>query len=356
VEEELQQAMLSNLDINSTQHDNISDLVGNIIKKAIKLNVSDIHFNIIDNDKVAIKFRVDSILHNVSMLRTCHYYQLLTHIKVLSNLDITKHKTPQDGTFKVGKNYCRINICPTMLGSRTVIRIIKELKIKTIENIGFTPAQAKLVKLKLKRKSGMILTVGPTGSGKTVTLYHLLAHLQKQNLNILTVCDPVEIELPEIHQTSLEHKLNLDYPTILKAFLRQDPDIIMIGEIRDAETLSIAIQAATTGHLVLSSIHTLDVLSAISRLNNLGVKTDTIYEIVTLVIGQRLIRKRCTKCTEYCENCISGYSGQTAIYETLDLTKKNFSVSPSLDDIANNLVKEGITDIKEVNRVMGSKV
>lgn len=340
-------------ELKSTTSDKMSDIAANIIQTAIDLNVSDIHFNLTHENKVVVKFRIDSILHSVTQLKLDIYNQLLTHIKVLANLDITQHKLPQDGMFSIKSTSCRINICPTILGPRAVIRIIRELKKISIKEMGFTDYQTKIVLNNLDKKSGLILVAGPTGSGKTVTLYHLLSHLMQYDLNILTVCDPVEVKLNNLSQTSLEHKLNLDYPTILKAFLRQDPDVIMIGEIRDEKTLKIAIQAATTGHLVLSSIHTKNALSASERLEKLGLDKASIAENVSLIIAQRLLRKLCLACKSTCNKCIAGYRGQIAIYELLDLKQDPNFVHPTLIDTANSLIDQGITNEKEVTRVLG---
>ncbi len=342
------------LELKSIKSDKMSDIAANIIHTAIDLNVSDIHFNLTHDNKVIVKFRIDSILHSITQLKLDVYNQLLTHIKVLANLDITQHKLPQDGMFSIKNTSCRINICPTILGPRAVIRIISELKKISIKEMGFTDYQTKTVINNLDKKSGLILVAGPTGSGKTVTLYNLLSHLMQHDLNILTVCDPVEVKLNNLSQTSLEHKLNLDYPTILKAFLRQDPDVIMIGEVRDEKTLKIAIQAATTGHLVLSSIHTKNALSALERLEKLGIDKSSIQENVSLIIAQRLVRKLCSVCSSSCNKCITGYRGQIAIYELLDLKQDTNFIHPTLTDIANSLIEKGITNQKEAARVFGS--
>ena len=194
-------------------------------------------------------------------------------------------------------------------------------------------------------------------------MYNLLAHLRQNNLNILTVCDPVEIYLDGISQTSVENQINLDYPTVLKAFLRQDPDIIMIGEIRDKSTLKIALQAATTGHLVLSSVHTENAKTTLARLTSLGADKIEVKDNISLIIAQRLVRKICKICHRKtnCNHCTNGYKGVVPIYEILELEELDFSsnwqqqlsLKPKLRDIAERLIAKKITDIAEIKRVLG---
>ncbi|MEE3003684.1 MAG: GspE/PulE family protein [Pseudomonadota bacterium] len=354
-------------ELKNISHENVRSFLHKVITTASFEKVSDIHFIPQSEKKIKLKFRLDSVMCDITVITSKIYEQLISHIKVLANLDITIHYSPQDGCFTLkhsGRDIsCRINICPTINGPRAVIRIINEIKELPIENLGFDIEQARIVKKHLKKKQGLILIVGPTGCGKTVTMYNLLAHLRKNNLNILTVCDPVEIYLDGISQTSVENQINLNYPTVLKAFLRQDPDIIMIGEIRDRSTLKIAMQAATTGHFVLSSIHTENTKTSLARLSSLGGDKNEIKDNISLIIAQRLIRKICNICYRKmnCCHCSDGYKGVVAIYEILELEKldssrnwqQQFSPKPKLRDIADRLIAKKITDIEEIKRVFG---
>ena len=346
----------------------IRDLMQTIINAAIELAASDIHLCPQQNNSVSIKFRIDGIIHALTVIEQSLYLQLIVHIKVLANLDITITNKPQDGSFiiaKPKKTNCRVNLCPTIFGQRAVIRLIKEIQGLDLAKLGLLSDQIEILINTLKRKQGLILTVGPTGSGKTVTLYSLLAHLKKSGLNIMTACDPVEIHLADISQTAVKTEINLDYPEILRTFLRQDPDVIMIGEIRDEKTLKIAIQAATTGHLVLSSIHTSNAPSAINRLCYLGLDTKIIKSSINLILAQRLVRKTCKSCSQKqpdCKFCLDGYHGVIGIYELLELSKhklnnetiENIKATPQLSDIASHLISNNITNHEEITRVLGT--
>ena len=279
----------------------------------------------------------------------------------MAQLNITERRLPQDGRIqwpRQAKIDIRISTCPMLYGEKIVLRILDVNKIDLdISSLGFTAEQEIIFRQALANPQGLIFVTGPTGSGKTITLYAALQHLNSIEKNISSIEDPVEIELAGINQIHVNPKIGLEFSTALRAFLRQDPDIIMIGEIRDAETATIAIQAAQTGHLVLATLHTNSAAEAHSRLQAMGIKEDYLTSALTLVVAQRLVRKLCVHCKKSqpepkavgCEYCHQGYNGRIGVFECLSVNKNEWM---SLWEAGLEKIKQGITDHDEINRTL----
>lgn len=381
----------------------IVKFVNKILLEAIKKGASDIHFEPYERE-YRIRYRQDGILHEVATPPASLASRITARIKVMSSLDISERRVPQDGGFKlkISKNRSidfRVSTCPTAGGEKVVMRVLDPSSAKLgIEALGFSPLQKALFVKAIERPQGMILVTGPTGSGKTVSLYTALNLLNTSEVNISTAEDPVEIKVPGINQVNINPKAGLTFSGALRSFLRQDPDIIMVGEIRDFETAEIAVKAAQTGHLVLSTLHTNSAAETLNRLVNMGIPTFNIASSVTLIIAQRLARKLCDHCKSLrddfttqgllelgfsntdiegirlyksigCEQCTNGYKGRVGLFEVLPMTKELgqliMSGGNSLDILKmaeeggmltiyqSGLVKakEGVTTIEEVNRV-----
>lgn len=327
-------------------------LLNSLISHAIRAGASDIHIEPMDKD-LRIRFRVDGVLQEVMRSPKSAHSSITTRIKIMSALDIAEKRLPQDGRVEMNVDDrpvdLRISILPTVYGEKTVIRILGLGKNITYTRsmIGFTEKNMALFDKIVKSPHGIILVSGPTGSGKSTTLYTVLTELNEITSNIITVEDPVEYKLAGINQVQVNMKAGLTFASGLRSILRQDPDIIMIGEIRDAETAEIAIRAAITGHLVLSTIHTNDAPSSIARLIDMGIQPYLVSTSVVGIVAQRLVRKICTKCKqEYtpdhselmmlklreprklyrgagCPTCnFTGYSGRTAIHEVIPVSKE----------------------------------
>lgn len=355
--------------------------VNQIIDDAIKQSVSDIHIEPFATT-CRIRYRCDGLLYEKMSLTNEFTMRIIMRLKVMAKLDITEHRFPQDGRFQYQSTDIRINSCPTLFGEKIVLRLLNTNKqCLHIHSLGFSDTQIKLYIEKISQPHGMIIVTGPTSSGKTLTLYSALNHLNQIEKNITTIEDPIEIQLSGINQMSTQSKISLDFVTLLRAILRQDPDIIMIGEIRDPETAAISIQAASTGHLVLCSLHTNSAAETIPRLISLGISPLHIASSVSLIIAQRLIRKLCPHCkqpnpdqTTYsavgCQSCLNGYDGRTGIFELMPINKKmneciltgantNSIKNVMLEDGHNLLyqsayakVLAGITSLDEINRIL----
>jgi len=312
---------------------------------AYSKNATDIHIEP-HQDKTLIRFRVDGSLFAFKQLHATHHDHLSAHIKVLANLDIAEKRLPQDGrlSFYLKRDSthldCRIATVPTIYGEKIVVRLLTNTnQTLHIDHLQFDPWQLQQVKNALLSAQGLILITGPTGSGKTSTLYSCLTYLNNSTRNISTVEDPPEIRLAGINQISLNEKAGFYFPKALRALLRQDPDVIMIGEIRDFETAQIALQAAQTGHLVLASVHTNNSVATISRLHHLGCEKDVLANSLLLITAQRLVRKICQHCLlasqpcNYCSNV--GYIGRMAIHEVMPF---DFTIRQLIQD-SNHLYK-----------------
>ena len=323
----------------------VKELVEKILIKAVEMHASDIHFEPKESGLV-IRFRIDGILFEQAFATEGYEDQVLTRLKVMANLDIAEHRLPQDGrmtlSFKEDTIDFRISVIPIQEGRRIVLRILSSKTLQSLSELGMSQKMQDDFHRLLHKPEGIFLVTGPTGSGKTTTLYAGLEQLDSASQNIMTVEDPIEYHLEGISQMAVRPNIGLTFAQGLRHLLRQDPDVMMIGEIRDAETAKIAIQSALTGHLVLSTLHTNDAPSAITRLVDMGVESYLLSSCIAGVLAQRLVRKICTKCKksyepteqelkdlaladieylykgEGCTDCHgSGYSGRLAIFELL---------------------------------------
>jgi len=330
-----------------------------IMGEAIDMGASDIHIEAFRNTSL-IRFRVDGILKRMEKFTKFlhnNYNAVVTRVKIISKLDIAERRIPQDGasTFKKGDKEVdlRISILPTKNNERIVMRILnKDAGDKKLSELGFETSDLNKLTKAVSSPQGMVLVTGPTGSGKTTTLYSILKHINKPSMNILTAEDPVEYELEGVGQVHVREDIGYTFASALRSFLRQDPEVILVGEIRDKETVDIALKASLTGHLVFSTIHTNDAPSTITRLQNMGTPNYLIAAALTLIMAQRLARKTCTECKVIDENITpkllnsigflpeqsarakiykgkgcnqcnqSGYKGRMGIYEILEVTKE----------------------------------
>ncbi len=353
-------------DLLDDTHENASvvKLLNLIISEAIQQGSSDIHFEPFENS-LRVRYRIDGVLHNRHSPGVEYQSQLMTRIKVMSKLDIAERRLPQDGRIKLkmGRREIdfRVSTVPVVGGERIVLRILdKGNVVLGLDKIGMPPKVYEDFKNLISLPEGIVLVTGPTGSGKTTTLYSAICDLYNEEINIMTIEDPVEYNLKGIAQIGVRPKINLDFATGLRHILRQDPDVIMIGEIRDVETAEIAIQAALTGHLVLSTLHTNDAPSAITRLVDMGIEPYLLSSCVVGVLAQRLVRKICPQCKQAyhptekelqnlginfemlkdgvlyhgtgCANCYGyGYKGRHGIYELMNVNheiQKQIVTSP----------------------------
>lgn len=325
-----------------------NNVLDEIIAEAIDFKSSDIHFEIYE-EFTRIRYRIDGVLVEKKQLKLDVYAEVINMIKIQSNLDITEKRLPQDGKTKIIEHDIRVSVIPTQFGEKVVMRILgKSANSLDIKVLGFSELELKNYLEAVSKNKGIILISGPTGSGKTTTLYATLKLLNKPEKNIMTIEDPIEYILEGINQTQLNESIGLGFTQALRSFLRQDPDIIMLGEIRDKKTSEMAIRAALTGHLVLSTIHTNSALGTISRLVDMGIPSFLISETINITLAQRLVRKLCSKCkkevtynsTDFpktyqlpvtiekyyqsvgCADChYSGYKGRIAIYEMIVIDK-----------------------------------
>ncbi|OGT44011.1 MAG: hypothetical protein A3F13_04620 [Gammaproteobacteria bacterium RIFCSPHIGHO2_12_FULL_40_19] len=416
--ENIGESALANLDITAYEEPaetlltiNLEDkpivsYVNQLMLEAIKIRASDIHFEPFDRF-FRIRYRIDGILHEASRSPAQTGGPLVARLKVLANLDIAEHRVPQDGRFKITLSRdkvidFRISTCPTIYGEKVVLRILDPDAIPLdISSLGMEDFQRDLYLKAIYEPQGIILVTGPTGSGKTVTLYTALKLLNSIQKNICTVEDPIEIYMSGVNQVHMNAKSGLTFAKAMRAFLRQDPDIIMVGEIRDLETADIATKAAQTGHLVLSTLHTNNAPMTLIRLSNIGLETYNIASTLSLIVAQRLLRKLCKHCkrpvkipadilmqqgfsekdteaTIYapgittCGKCTNGYKGRAGIFELLpisstmrelilrgadtaqitELAKKEGFMT--LRQAGINKIKMGITSLEELNRVIST--
>ncbi len=328
-------------------------LVDQVIKNAIQLAASDIHIEP-SASSYRVRYRRDGILHEVRQISADCAMRFITRLKVIAKLDIAERRLPQDGRFQLYDVDIRINTCPTLFGEKVVLRLLNANKISlNIANLGFSPEQEIMFLKNINRPQGMVLVTGPTGSGKTVTLYSALNYLNSIEKNISTAEDPIEIQLSGINQININTKIGLEFSTVLRTLLRQDPDVIMLGEIRDEETAKIAIQAAQTGHLVLATLHTNSAVEALTRFQAMGITPHEIITSISLIVSQRLLRKLCLHCKQIedkgCQHCLKGYWGRTGIYEFFPMTEKigEFVLLKNIAGIRQQLREEGLATLYE---------
>jgi type II secretory ATPase GspE/PulE/Tfp pilus assembly ATPase PilB-like protein len=323
----------------------VPTLLDEIIRQAVELQASDIHLEPRE-EYLRLRYRVDGLLQDGPPIHKSKQAALISRVKVLVNLDIAESRLPQDGrtNLKIGKNTLdmRVSTIPTLHGEKVVLRLLNRSHAHlSLEELGMEKDDLGLYRKMILKRNGLILVTGPTGSGKTTTLYATLSSLNSKEVNIVTIEDPVEYQLPGINQIQVNPKAGLSFARGLRSILRQDPDIIMVGEIRDLETAKIAIQSAMTGHLVFSTLHTNDAPSAVIRLVDMGIERYLVEASVIGVVAQRLARKIAPK----------GYQGRTGIYEIMP------GVSPrkGIKNLADNgklKVNQGITTPEEVARVI----
>lgn len=314
--------------------------VDEMINDAIELQASDIHIEPTKTE-IKIKFRCLGLLTYYKVIPGHLGAQLVTRLKVLAGLNIAESRLPQDGRISIDEKriYIRISSCPCLHGEKLVLRLLYfQQKTYTLDSLGLTHQQLQVLYQHLDLPSGLILVCGPTGCGKTSTLYAALNYIHTRNKNVVTIEDPIEIDLPEVTQINVNTQLHFDFACALRTVLRQDPDIIMIGEIRDRETARIAIQAVQTGHLVLASLHANHTLEVLHRLSNLGLNEKDILPSLNLIIAQRLIRTVCKYCEQWkkdallqtCDFCINGYIGRLGIFEMRQRYKSCFTENVSM--------------------------
>ncbi|MCC8373078.1 MULTISPECIES: type II secretion system protein GspE [Photorhabdus] len=386
-------------DINTDENDApVIQLINQTLLTAIQRRASDIHFEPFQQG-YRIRIRVDGALHLLSSPSHQMNASIAARLKIMAKLNIAEKRLPQDGQFDwsdTRHNYAiRMATLPTIHGEKVVLRILNTMQQLSLDQLGIPDPLLNQLRQKLALPQGMILVTGPTGSGKTVTLYSCLQYLDQNKKNICSVEDPVEIPLNGINQTQTNSKIELNFAKVLRALLRQDPDVIMVGEIRDGETAEISVKAAQTGHLVLSTLHTNSTIDTLSRLQNLGISGYMAASCIKLIIAQRLVRKLCLHCRKQqteetiiniennslfikqwlavgCEHCFSGYYGRTAIYEFLEITydiqqilseqnPKNVQktiMAQRKDTLLSSgilLVEQGITTLEEIYQVTGQE-
>ncbi len=408
---------MANLDVAAGDEDGSSDtgidakgddtpvvkFVNKVLVDAIRKGASDIHFEPYEDD-YRVRLRIDGLLKMVARAPVKLNQRIAARLKVMAQLDIAEKRVPQDGRIKLNLSKSkqidfRVSTLPTLFGEKVVLRILDGSAAKLgIDKLGYEPEQQKLFLDAIHKPYGMVLVTGPTGSGKTVSLYTALGILNDETRNISTAEDPVEIRLPGVNQVQQNNKRGMTFAAALRSFLRQDPDIIMVGEIRDLETAEIAIKAAQTGHMVLSTLHTNDAPQTIARLMNMGIAPYNITSSVTLVIAQRLARRLCGRCkrrTELpghallaegftqaqidkgidlyeavgCDDCTEGYKGRTGLYQVMPMSDEIASIvlaggnalqiaevaqAAGVNDLRQSALlkaSNGITSLAEINRV-----
>jgi len=334
-----------------------------IAVNALESRASDIHIEA-GSQATLVRIRVDGLLQVQAQFEIQLHERLITRIKILARLDIAEKRLPQDGRLLIGPDFsrpnvdCRVSILPTLYGEKAVVRILPNcIHDLAIEQVGLLPEQLAIFQDALNEVNGLILVTGPTGSGKTRTLYSCLRTLNQSHRNLCSIEDPIEIRLPGVNQVAYHPRSGLDFPTIIRALLRQDPDVIMIGEIRDSATAQLAIQAAQTGHLVLSTLHTRNARGALTRLKSLGLDQESLESCLRSVSSQRLVRKICQQClnqsieeASQCRVCKgTGHHGRIGVHEVLSATHLfNSSLTyPSMYEAGLQYVKAGL--IQEVD-------
>ncbi|KKN47618.1 hypothetical protein LCGC14_0661240, partial [marine sediment metagenome] len=358
--------------------------INGILTHAIKSGASDIHFEPYEK-KYRVRIRIDGILQEAQAAPVNLGGRIAARLKVLSRLNIAERRVPQDGRMRLKLSNTktidfRVNTCPTLFGEKIVLRILDPTSAQLgIDALGYEPDQKKIFMETMHQPYGMVLVTGPTGSGKTVSLYTALNILNTDDRNISTAEDPAEISLAGINQVNINPAVGLTFSSALKAFLRQDPDIIMVGEIRDLETAEISIKAAQTGHMVFSTLHTNDAPQTLTRLANMGVPAFNIASAVSLIIAQRLGRRLCSKCKKSedipaealleegftqaqidkgmtifkavgCESCTLGYKGRVGIYQVMPISEEMGRIimeGGNAMTLADQAEKEGIDDLRK---------
>jgi general secretion pathway protein E len=367
----------------------IIKLVNTILFQALKMRASDVHFHPYP-DRMQVRFRIDGILYDMDPIPRKALDAIISRVKVMGKMDIAERRLPQDGraTIKIGDGEVdvRISSVPTSQGERIVMRLLdKTTKVFHLDEIGLAPRNLEMMREYSNYSHGIILVTGPTGSGKTTTLYAAMAEVDTTEKNVLTIEDPVEYSLPGVSQVQVNAKKGLTFAAGLRSFLRQDPDVMMVGEIRDLETAEVAIRAALTGHLVFSTVHTNDAPSTIQRMVDQGVEPYLVSSSLVLVIAQRLVRTICKHCHAYgpitpeeeaklrkvgidpaqlggrvargkgCDECFqSGYAGRTAIYEFMPVDENlrtQIMNGATASQMKRSAVERGMITLREDGRL-----
>lgn len=375
---------------NLQQATSIPDAVDSVLSRAICLSASDIHLEP-SQDNTHVRYRVDGQLQSVAEIPTTSSREFISRLKVICNMDIAEKRRPQDGRFHFtgqGRNVdVRVSTIPTEFGEKMVLRLLDQEDFALdLAQIGMDECEQGALSEAVGRTQGMVLVTGPTGSGKTTTLYSCLQRIRDPRLNIMTIEDPIEYRLEGINQSQVKPDIGYDFAKALRAFLRQDPNVIMVGEIRDAETAQIALRAAMTGHLVLSSVHTNDAATTVTRLLDLGAEPYLVASSLSLIVAQRLVRRLCTECRQPVDSCSertskavgcptcneTGYRGRVGVFEVLPVDpaiqemiharapaerirdKARASGMRLLSDAGRGKWLEGLTTLEEVEREIGS--
>jgi type II secretory ATPase GspE/PulE/Tfp pilus assembly ATPase PilB-like protein len=323
----------------------VVQLVDHVLDQAVTQGASDIHIEH-RGDRVAVRFRIDGMLRSFADVPARSHAAVVSRIKIMAGLDISIKRRPQDGgmAYRGGGTSLtlRVSTLPVDGGEKVVVRLLDpERAAESLDRLGLAPTDLARLRRMLSRNEGVILAAGPTGSGKSTTLFSALAEVDRSRHNVVTVEDPVEYRLPGVNQVQVRPRAGLTFPAALRSILRQDPDVVMVGEIRDRETAEIAMAAAVTGHLVLSTIHTIDAPGAVTRLLHMGVPSFLVAGGLAGVVAQRLVRRVCPSCQgrdpNGCGACVDGHSGRTGVFQVLTMTRK---------------VAEGVTTPHEVGRVL----
>lgn len=373
------------IDLTQPQQDALLNFINQQLVTSLSKKASDIHVEPYQ-ESYRIRCRYDGLLEQQALVPKQHAARLISRLKVMAGLDITETRLPQDGHLQVqcedGNYNLRMSTCNTNAGEKLVLRLFNQSHLNLLE-LGLSEQHYPLFLKRIKQPQGLVLVCGPTGSGKTMTLYAALQLLNQTDKNLVSIEDPVEVFIDGINQVNIHEGIQLNFASALRCFLRQDPDIIMLGEIRDHETAANAVKAAQTGHLLLSTLHSNDCLSAITRLEHLGIKSYDLIEACNLIVSQRLLRRLCSHCKKLascntdhkkhyqaqgCEHCHQGYKGRIAVFELLPFTSQTINLLlnqesdrealfkqlnlPTLKQSAQQAVLEGKTSWQEYHRVI----
>ena len=353
-------------------------IIDDIIHEAIRLGASDIHLEPFERE-LCVRYRIDGVLHEMMSIPQDRVAELCSRVKIMARMDIAEKRRSQDGRIRINEQNndvdIRVSTLPTDFGEKIVLRILdKNASDYSLESTGMEPALLAMFKKAVQMPNGIVLLTGPTGSGKTTTLYGVLNFLKKPDINISTVEDPIEYNIPGVNQTQINPIIDMTFAKLLRTLLRQDPDIIMVGEMRDQETAEIAIRSSLTGHLVLSTLHTNDAPSAVTRLLDMGIEHYLVASSLTMVVAQRLVRRICTHCA--CEDDVpaetktnlgltpnvklykglgcpacgyTGYKGRTGIFEVLPISEQirmKINQKAYTSDIRQQALNEGMITLR----------
>lgn len=358
------------------QDDDVVPWLSTLLRQAVSLGASDLHIDALA-DGAQLRLRIHGLLHDWQHIPAQWQSRLVSRVKVLANLDLAERRLPQDGRLNLADiGSLRVASLPTLHGEKLCLRLCERGALRSLTELALPSAIAHELNRALHCPNGLILITGPTGSGKTTTLYACLQALNSRDRHIATVEDPIEHMLPGVNQTAISPRIGLGFADVLRALLRHDPDVIMVGEIRDKTTADMALQAAETGHLVLSTLHTGSALESLTRLRHLGAPDYLVSSSLRLVLSQRLVRRRCqacANCNRYgCADCIDGFEGRVGLYEALALSPQIISAWnsgadqtalehllashhwQSMRDHAAHCVADGLTESREIERALGA--